>query len=150
VLLGSVVAFIGAFWAHQAISLVKKFNVSALQMTSAVQVQFCVFLLGLLAVLVGGATAGASSRAGLRHGLFAGIIGGFGLALAPALLRRPPIPSSEFWLDQMHIPSNVVGFVPELAAAQFASAALVAAVGGWLGAELFPRVAAQKREKVPY
>jgi hypothetical protein len=84
--------------------------------------------------VLGGVAAGANTRGGIRQGLLAGVAAGAGAIALEATRKAGSAPLLEFWAEQM----NVGEIGPMVFAALGGTILVGTAIGGWLGAHLFP------------
>jgi hypothetical protein len=88
----------------------------------------------VITTLLGGVAAGANTRGGIRQGLLAGVAAGAGAVALEAARRSGNHVLLEFWAEQLNV--NEIG--PMVFAALGGSILIGTAIGGWLGAHLFP------------
>ena len=88
----------------------------------------------VLGVLLGGVVAGANTRNGLRQGVITGFLVAAGAVIVEMRRGNDGSRLLEFWANLMNL--ETIG--PSAYALLGASAFLISAMGGWLGAHLLP------------
>ena len=134
VLAGAVLAFIGTVWAQT----IRNYLSSMASYGSSFSSPFVTWQISFLVVLVGAGFAGSNTRSGLRHGVLVGILATIAIVIAQFKLGVAQLPSQEFLLDSLEM--GPASGAPVGACLFISSAAtfITAAIGGWLGGQVFP------------
>ena len=139
VLVGAMMMLVAVAVADKVRNGAQKYSGGMLRVTSIGQAQFITWQLGVLGVLIGGATAGANTGAGIRHGIMAGALGGVGVIGLTSVVGEPLGPVA-YWLSTLSLGGAPLNDPAGITAA-ICGVLLLGIAGGWLGDVLFQPLA---------